>query len=50
MAIRPEVFPIEGTSGKDIEQVNNPVHSNDRIYNTDGLSPTLNTMQGGKVH
>jgi DNA (cytosine-5)-methyltransferase 1 len=30
-----------------IEQVNNPVHSNDRVYNPSGISPTLNTMQGG---
>lgn len=30
-----------------IEQLNNPTHSNDRVYGTDGLSPTLNTMQGG---
>lgn len=28
-------------------QVNNPVHSNDRIYDPNGVSPTLNTMQGG---
>ncbi|NLD20730.1 MAG: DNA (cytosine-5-)-methyltransferase [Clostridiales bacterium] len=30
-----------------ISQLNNPSHSNDRVYGTDGLSPTLNTMQGG---
>jgi DNA (cytosine-5)-methyltransferase 1 len=30
-----------------IIQLNNPAHSNDRIYSSDGLSPTLNTMQGG---
>lgn len=28
-------------------QVNQPVHSNNRVYNPEGLSPTLNTMQGG---
>lgn len=28
-------------------QLNNPKHSNDRIYSEDGISPTLNTMQGG---
>jgi len=44
---RPEVFPIIGTNGKDIEQINNPVHSNDRVYDPSGVSPTLNTMQGG---
>ena len=30
-----------------IQQINQPVHSNDRLYSEDGLSPTLNTMQGG---
>ena len=30
-----------------IQQLNNPTHSNDRVYGTDGISPTLNTMQGG---
>ena len=28
-------------------QMNDPIHSNDRIYATDGVSPTLNTAQGG---
>ena len=31
-----------------IKQLNQPVHSNDRIYAPDGISPTLNTMQGGR--
>jgi DNA (cytosine-5)-methyltransferase 1 len=49
---RPEVFPF-GSSDKttdgnsEITQLNNPIHSNDRVYSPDGLSPTLNTMQGG---
>lgn len=30
-----------------VHQLNNPTHSNDRVYGTDGVSPTLNTMQGG---
>lgn len=30
-----------------IQQLNNPVHSNDRVYSDEGISPTLNTMQGG---
>jgi len=30
-----------------IIQVNNPVHSNNRVYSQEGVSPTLNTMQGG---
>jgi DNA (cytosine-5)-methyltransferase 1 len=42
-----QVFPITGTDSKDIEQLNQPKHSNDRVYGTEGISPTLNTMQGG---
>ena len=34
-------------NGGSLIQLNNPTHSNDRVYGTDGLSPTLNTMQGG---
>ena len=30
-----------------IEQLNNPKHSNDRVYGDGGLAPCLNTMQGG---
>jgi len=30
-----------------IKQLNIPTHSNDRVYSDEGLSPTLNTMQGG---
>ncbi len=29
-----------------IRQLNNPTHSNDRVYAADGVSPTLNTAQG----
>jgi DNA (cytosine-5)-methyltransferase 1 len=37
-----------GESGsKNIIQLNQPTHSNDRVYGADGISPTLNTMQGG---
>lgn len=47
-----KVFPITGTNKKtngdtEIKQLNNPVHSNDRVYSEQGLAPTLNTMQGG---
>ena len=31
----------------DIIQMNNPKHSNNRVYHSDGVSPSLNTMQGG---
>jgi DNA (cytosine-5)-methyltransferase 1 len=33
--------------GMNLVQLNNPTHSNDRVYGADGISPTLNTMQGG---
>lgn len=32
---------------QEIKQLNQPKHSNDRVYGTDGVSLTLNTMQGG---
>jgi len=44
---RPEVFPIGGANKQAIEQINQPTHSNDRVYGIKGISPTLNTMQGG---
>jgi len=34
--------------GSYINQLNQPKHSNNRVYGTDGVSPTLNTMQGGR--
>lgn len=34
-------------SRRSIVQLNQPTHSNDRVYAEDGLSPTLNTAQGG---
>jgi DNA (cytosine-5)-methyltransferase 1 len=45
---RPQVFPLGSANQKDIEQLNHPRHSNDRIYSEQGLAPTLNTMQGGR--
>lgn len=33
--------------GTYIKQINQPKHSNQRVYSDDGISPTLNTMQGG---
>ena len=33
--------------GNYIKQINQPTHSNDRVYGEEGISPTLNTMQGG---
>jgi len=38
----------DGGATGEIEQLNNPKHSNDRVYGEEGLSPTLNTMQGGR--
>jgi DNA (cytosine-5)-methyltransferase 1 len=43
----PEVFFERGENKTTIEQINEPNHSNDRVYSEDGISPTLNTMQGG---
>lgn len=45
--------PITTQGGKNcrgmfIQQLNKPKHSNDRVYGVDGLSPTLNTAQGGR--
>jgi len=44
-----KVFPIGESNGKskEISQLNNPRHSNDRVYDPKGISPTLNTAQGG---
>jgi len=33
--------------GQYIKQLNQPKHSNDKVYSEKGLSPTLNTAQGG---
>ena len=33
---------------RQLVQLNQPKHSNDRVYSDIGLSPTLNTMQGGR--
>lgn len=38
---------ISSTNADKIIQVNNPKHSNDRVYDPKGIAPTLNTMQGG---
>ena len=32
----------------DLVQINQPKHSNDRVYSEEGIGPTLNTMQGGR--
>lgn len=34
-------------NAQEIRQLNSPRHSNDRVYSQEGISPTLNTMQGG---
>jgi len=38
---------LEDGKDRPIHQLNQPKHNNDRVYGTDGISPTLNTMQGG---
>ncbi len=40
-------FTITSQDRHGIMQINNPKHSNDRVYSSEGISPTLNTMQGG---
>lgn len=55
-----QVFPIGSSNKEDtriigraaetsgvIHQLNQPTHSNDRVYADDGISPTLNTAQRG---
>ncbi len=48
---RPEVFPLTETARQDnsVEKIENLSNSNQRnvLYNKKGLSPTLNTAQGG---
>jgi site-specific DNA-cytosine methylase len=34
-------------NAQEIKQMNKPNHSNDRVYGSDGDTPSLNTMQGG---
>ncbi len=38
---------LQDGQDRPIHQLNQPKHSNDRIYGTGGVSPTLNTAQGG---
>lgn len=40
-------YVIECEQHAQIKQLNQPKHSNDRVYDESGISPTLNTMQGG---
>ena len=42
-----EVFFEREADNQDIVQINKPRHSNDQVYSDEGISPTLNTMQGG---
>jgi len=52
---RPKVFPLKSKGGETsannaiagIIQLNNPKHSNNRVYDMYGIGPNLNTMQGG---
>lgn len=38
---------LDTSCNQGIIQLNNPKHSNDRVYSDVGVCPTLNTMQGG---
>ncbi len=42
-----EIFFERGGDTKDISQINNPTHSNNRLYSEEGISPALNTAQCG---
>jgi DNA (cytosine-5)-methyltransferase 1 len=44
---RPEVFPIYGTDSKTLKQVNCGGSQTERVYDTNGIAPCLDTMQGG---
>lgn len=44
---RPEVFPIEGTNGNDIDQLNGQVHQDYRVYGDAGIAPALTSNRGG---
>jgi len=41
------IINADKTRGSYIKQLNNPTHSNNRLYGEEGLSPALNTAQGG---
>jgi len=43
----PALTEAMGKGGGQIARLNNPTHSSDRVYGADGVSPTINTMQGG---
>lgn len=50
-ASRPKVFPISGTDSEDIssvKQIAGGTQQSSRVYDDNGISPTLNTMQGGQ--
>src|SRR3990167_11534322 len=40
-------YLIESKLNAQIRQLNQPKHSNNRIYGEEGIAPSLNTMQGG---
>lgn len=40
-------YLIESELNAQIKQLNKPKHSNERVYGKEGISPALNTMQGG---
>lgn len=41
------MFTLNTQDRHGILQINSPKHSNDRVYSDNGISPCLNTMQGG---
>lgn len=47
IANTPDTSTQETQGRYNIVQLNNPTHSNERVYGESGISPALNTMQGG---
>jgi len=41
-------YIVKSVRATQVKQLNQPTHSNDRVYGKSGISPTLNTMQGGR--
>ncbi len=48
---RQQIFPITGNAGETnkLNQLNNPVHSFNRVYGTDGIAPCFRSANGNKA-
>ena len=45
---RQKVFPIQQISGGTLEQLNQPIHSTNRLYNPEGIARSIRSQAGGK--